>query len=999
MAQILPQNISELFLTPTSEGDTSAGEKIEGHTPICTDSKKDEKPGDAGADAEGGATKPVADNIEVVNKEVVVGTGVLADTLTNVVDKDSEEFRIRAISVAESDQVVDTIPSALSGSEELPSESLSSAALPVDTGIIPAAETGDAGVSETVDSESKILSMMTNICFMLPTTRSPGSGDQLGHTVGLHPSYSSTIGGNELLLAFDEIMAPQVFLSGPIIYSWSDAVLNLAKGQQTPVAIPVYMLLLLRLQISIFNAYRTSLRSSNKNLFVVTENTIEAKEDEGKSHNNVTSGTIPTSEATNVEMDKYEAAIVPEPNDKSLPPEVQVVGAVTQVGDALKSSVSNDVACVNGPPKGADALPDGAMVVCGEDTVGEKEWRLVPLTEFLEQSSKQLTTVENMTGTLVPGNMPISKQESGNDDVKDSSPRTIHPTTPSVEDKLSMDENLSTPTAAGTHDSPDAADESTTTSPQAKQISKKKKKKKVSSSREILHGSLQDGEAHGFPPSIKKRKGSVASNGPQGEASDQATDNASVSHLADGNAPVVARTPDKVETSTQTEDSACDVPLGTISLTLTHEANKPKSAIVSESGSPDSGKTLDDGAVVRPAISVEGSNDGAEESESTLGSNRRLLIPMAETGSAVVTPSVSGTKESTNREEDDAGPSNTQSDSQDEWETVEIRSRGNRKKPGDRSNQGRHGSYSQHPSWNGNGSKKKAPRNAESRRRIQKRKMVREILSSVLDAVDEQVRRRRPVAADPTPRPPRNPWAITPVSTVGKGTFPPKPVASVSQRKEEPPKRDIVAVKQEQELAKGTSSQQSAQRKHQQSRLQPGTKTDASKTNREKAIVSPIADQSTVPTLPETVSAVSTGSAFTEAQSKVLPRPSGLARSESSSGGSVEATKRQSNAKNSNTEASPSPPLPTLLSPGNANSATSSVASSLDAPHTVHHSHHTSYLGNENDVGYHLLHVCNRLTRDIGQFMKRREQALSVRRRERGLVLGALQETLMVRLI
>ena len=129
---------------------------------------------------------------------------------------------------------------------------------------------------------------------------------------------------------------------------------------------------------------------------------------------------------------------------------------------------------------------------------------------------------------------------------------------------------------------------------------------------------------------------------------------------------------------------------------------------------------------------------------------------------------------------------------------------------------------------------------------------------------------------------------------------------------------------------------------------------------------------------------------------KNLQPRSELARSESSSDGSIEATKHRSNSKQAGKEASPAPPLPTLLSPGNANSATSSVASSLDAPHAVHHNHLSSHPGNENDVGYHLLHVCDRLTRDIGQFMKRREQALTIRHRERRLVLGALQDTLSV---
>ena len=76
----------------------------------------------------------------------------------------------------------------------------------------------------------------------------------------------------------------------------------------------------------------------------------------------------------------------------------------------------------------------------------------------------------------------------------------------------------------------------------------------------------------------------------------------------------------------------------------------------------------------------------------------------------------------------------------------------------------------------------------------------------------------------------------------------------------------------------------------------------------------------------------------------------------------------------------------------NNNSSSSSVASSLDAPHAGHHGNLTN--PSENDVGYHLLDVCGPLSRDISVFMKRRDDALTVRRHERALVLSALEETL-----
>jgi len=89
------------------------------------------------------------------------------------------------------------------------------------------------------------------------------------------------------------------------------------------------------------------------------------------------------------------------------------------------------------------------------------------------------------------------------------------------------------------------------------------------------------------------------------------------------------------------------------------------------------------------------------------------------------------------------------------------------------------------------------------------------------------------------------------------------------------------------------------------------------------------------------------------------------------------------------------PPLETLLGPGNTNSATSSVASSLEAPHASRHRprfHDSSYV--ENDVGYHLLNICARLSRDLNIFMRRRASALNIRRQERGALLVALQDTI-----
>jgi hypothetical protein len=84
-----------------------------------------------------------------------------------------------------------------------------------------------------------------------------------------------------------------------------------------------------------------------------------------------------------------------------------------------------------------------------------------------------------------------------------------------------------------------------------------------------------------------------------------------------------------------------------------------------------------------------------------------------------------------------------------------------------------------------------------------------------------------------------------------------------------------------------------------------------------------------------------------------------------------------------------------VLSTENANSTTSSVASSLEAPHGHHHNQPpASALDIDvNAVGFHLLGVCDRLSKDMTLFMKSRAQAVNLRRNERAVLLNALQES------
>lgn len=464
---------------------------------------------------------------------------------------------------------------------------------------------------------------------------------------------------------------------------------------------------------------------------------------------------------------------------------------------------------------------------------------------------------------------------------------------------------------------------------------------------------------------------------------------------------------EKVDESTQTDVASIEVVA--IAVPEVESEIIPPAESISAKQSIDtfhSDKSIGDDSAdtVEVEAATEPQKDDTKSSERVGESDDGLQISRVDgVGTVVVTQSVAKESDGSDRAEDTPArtgmqPSSEQEHEHEEWETVEVRSRVSRKKGGDKGSNGRFSSLQSY------GSKKKNPRTSESRKRIAKRKMVRDILFSVLDSVDEQVRRRKQ-ASDPTPRPVPNAWGTLPSKnkpppTTGKAGESADTKPPASQRRDGATMRDILMGKQKQSaaLAKVSSPQQISKRAFAERVRQRGL-VDGAKTTRDKAsLISPTAaDQNTAPTVPETLSAVSTASAFTETPSaKNIPQTPGLARSESSSSESIGATKPQNNSKQTTKEATPSPPLPTLLSPGNANSATSSVASSLDAPHVVHHNHHSSFLGNENDVGYHLLRVCDRLTRDISQFMKRRDQALQIRRHERGLVLGALQGSLSV---
>ena len=360
-----------------------------------------------------------------------------------------------------------------------------------------------------------------------------------------------------------------------------------------------------------------------------------------------------------------------------------------------------------------------------------------------------------------------------------------------------------------------------------------------------------------------------------------------------------------------------------------------------------------------------------------------------------------------------ANPPVVEEDDDDDWETVEAKPRTNRNKAnrsnGNNNNNGNNRSGSQHGNASSSGgqngsSKKGKSRTAASRKRNNTRKMVREILNGVLDSVHDEVRKK--AIRESTKKPVVNKWASAAASSVKKPNPPsawgkdsqkavlPKEATmrdilvgkSSTQPQHNPPPAPMAASHKQRTEHSAPSGAAAVKAKN------PAPQSPRNKKNKERTEK---ADQNTAPTVPETLSSASEAVRASTGNKEFQSQSQEVAPSESSSGESRAAAKTDQAGQmpKGDKEKPPAPPLPTLLNAENAHSATSSVASSLEAPHAAHH-HNSS--ANENDVGYHLLDVCSRLTRDMNIFMKRRSQALDLRRRERSQVLEALQGSLSV---
>lgn len=348
-----------------------------------------------------------------------------------------------------------------------------------------------------------------------------------------------------------------------------------------------------------------------------------------------------------------------------------------------------------------------------------------------------------------------------------------------------------------------------------------------------------------------------------------------------------------------------------------------------------------------------------------------------------------------------------ESDDLDDWETV---GKGGRMKAPHSTSRALNYSSASHLSIGSSNAdsaskKVKSVRTAASRKTVN-RKIVRDVLFAVLDTVDEEVRKRQQKV--PRRAPTGNQWmqgppSVSPVSRTPQQRSLAAVVSAAPVVRREPTMRDVVLGRHmappRKSPAEATRPSPNSPRQvlarqdissSQSGNTDPQSPSKSSTSSRVKSVFAIGADQNTAPTYQETVSATS-NIAVTAGGS-----PSSLAerasKSDLSSADTDEAPQNKALTLTSETRGKAIPPLPILLSPENANSANSSVASSLEVPHSIRRHHHGSAL-DVNDVGYHLLDVCDRLSRDMSLFMTRRAQALNARRRERGALLAALQDS------
>lgn len=418
-------------------------------------------------------------------------------------------------------------------------------------------------------------------------------------------------------------------------------------------------------------------------------------------------------------------------------------------------------------------------------------------------------------------------------------------------------------------------------------------------------------------------------------------------------------------------------------------------------------------------FSMKSDTSAARDSLERQGTNDSITISRFDGRIIVANPvvEIAPTTDVNGKDKASALPAagSSEHDDEDPWETVEVKNKTSRKKIPDRSAQSnnRHGHHSfslPHVSTESQLANKKSKntRAGVSRRRNTNRKMVREILFSVIDNIDEESQKLKianpiPSRSAELPKPTSNPWKIG--LPGGRSALPVPKDSSIpleSPRREKTLRDVVLGIHVDAPIKKVASSKtvesdriatvnaSTSKNNSTKKDITPAVKN--TQISKGKIQAAPNNDQNTAPTYQETVSAVSTVSNAALCSNEVSPRPKNKALKSDSSSSETDEAPPKLPAK-LGTNVPPTPPLPTLLNPEIANSTTSSVASSLEAPHVVHSHHHSKSTQRTTDVGYHLLDVCDRLSRDMDLFMSRRAIALNPRRRERGALLAALQES------
>lgn len=127
----------------------------------------------------------------------------------------------------------------------------------------------DGNISAENEKKDQISAFIKSVITISPSAfqlvgSDVGPANVLPPILSLHPSYLSQESGQETLAAFDDIMSSGKFLSDPVYKSVNDAVQSSASGTvPSSPSTPLYMLLLLRFQLSVLESHRNSLNATD----------------------------------------------------------------------------------------------------------------------------------------------------------------------------------------------------------------------------------------------------------------------------------------------------------------------------------------------------------------------------------------------------------------------------------------------------------------------------------------------------------------------------------------------------------------------------------------------------------------------------------------------------------------------------------------------------------------------------------------------------------------